>query len=58
MVCWNRSTFPAGSGVVRSAVLLGDAEAAQFVFEAGAAFDRASAAGEAGGVDHAVVCEC
>ena len=40
-----------GLGVVRLAVLLGDAEAAQFVFQAVAA---AFAAGQAGGEDHAV----
>ena len=46
--------FAAGGGVVGSGVLLGDVEAAEFVLEGVAA---AFAAGEAGGVDHAVVGE-
>jgi len=37
MVCWKRSTLPWVWGVVRLAVLLGDAEAAQFVLEGVAA---------------------
>jgi hypothetical protein len=43
--------FSLGLGVVRLSVLLLDAEAAQLVLEAVAA---ASAAGQAGGEDHAV----
>jgi hypothetical protein len=41
-----------GLGVVRAAVLLGDAQGAQFVLQAVAA---AAAAGEPGRIDHAVV---
>jgi hypothetical protein len=44
----------AGGRVVRAAVLLGDAEVAEFGFEGVAA---AAAAGQAGGEDHAVVGE-
>jgi hypothetical protein len=54
IVCWKRSTFALGLGVVRLAVLLGDPEAAQFVLEGVAA---APAAGQAGGEDHAVTGE-
>ena len=52
MVCWKRSALPWGLGVVRLAVLLLDAEAAQLVLQGVAA---ALAAGQAGGEDHAVV---
>jgi hypothetical protein len=46
--------FALGLGVVRLAVFLGDAQSAQFVFEAVAA---SFAAGQAGGEHHAVVGE-
>jgi len=37
MVCWNLPAFPLGLGVAGLAVLLGYAEAAQFVLEGVAA---------------------
>jgi hypothetical protein len=53
-VCRGAFDLAAGGGVVGSGVLLADAEAAQFGFEAVAA---SAAAGEAGGEHHAVVRE-
>jgi hypothetical protein len=53
-VCWKRSTLPQVVGWPGREFFSRDAEPAQLVLEAAAS---AAAAGEAGGVDHAVVGE-
>ena len=54
-VCWNRSTLPQVVGWFGRRVLLEDAEAGEFGFEAVAA---AAAGREPGGEDHAVIGQC